>query len=72
MISRSCLQGAWFNQIEETKQIFTDSLARSLINKCFLLRPTVNSIPYYDLNYRLEKIDDFEKVYFTILHLLDV
>ncbi len=69
MILRSCLQGAWFNQIEQTKQIFTDSLARSLIDKCFMLRPTVTSIPYYDLNYKLENIDAFEQTFFDQVFL---
>ncbi|MDD4149097.1 MAG: hypothetical protein PHE33_03625 [Bacteroidales bacterium] len=69
MISRSCLQGAWFNQTEQTKHVFTDSLARAFINKCFFLRPTVNSIPYYDLYYRLENIDAFEQTFFEQVFL---
>ncbi|MDD2636091.1 MAG: hypothetical protein PHW82_11395 [Bacteroidales bacterium] len=68
-VTRSCIQAAWFNQIEQTKQIFTDSLARYFIDKCFLLRPTVTSISYYELNYKLEKIDGFEQVFFDQVFL---
>jgi hypothetical protein len=69
MITRSCLQGAWFNQIEETNRVFTDSLARSFIKKCFILRPNVTEIPYYELKYKPENVVEFEQLFFDQVFL---
>jgi len=62
-MTQSYILGLWFYLADYSHEVFTDSIADKYLSRCFILRPNVNYIHYYALNYQVE-IEDFYQSYY--------
>ncbi len=69
MITESCILALWFNQLEVSNNVFTDSIAFAYLDTCYRIRPNVLSIPYYQLIYKPGDVDDLNQSYYNQVFL---